>query len=290
MTATIIDGKATAAAVRAEVRTEVDALRASSVVPGLAVILCGDDPASAVYVRNKIKACAECGIVSIEERMPAETTTAQLLAVLDDWNARDDIDGILVQLPLPKHIDTQAVIERIAAAKDVDGFGAENLGRLAGGKPALVACTPAGVMELLRRHAQETGWKLAGKHAVVIGRSITVGRPMALLLLGADATVTVCHSRTQDIAGIVCQGDVVVAAAGSRHLVKGDWIKEGAVVIDVGIHRGDDGKLTGDVEFEVASQRASAITPVPGGVGPMTIALLMRNTLDACRRRRAAPA
>jgi len=288
MTARIIDGKVIAAAVRAEVRSEVDVLRARGITPGLAVLLCGDDPASAVYVRNKIKACAECGIVSIEERMPAETTTAQLLTVLDEWNARGDVDGILVQLPLPKHIDTQAVIERIAAAKDVDGFGAENLGRLAAGKPALVACTPAGVMELLRRHAAETGWKLAGKHAVVIGRSITVGRPMALLLLGADATVTVCHSRTQDIASIVRQGDVVVAAAGSRHLVQGDWIKEGAVVIDVGIHRGEDGKLTGDVAFEVASQRAAAISPVPGGVGPMTIALLMRNTLDACRRRRGA--
>ena len=288
-TALLIDGKATAAAVRVEVRGEVDALRAAGITPGLAVALVGEDPASAVYVRNKIKACAEVGIVSIEERMPAETTTAQLLAVLDAWNARSDIDGILVQLPLPKHIDTQAVIERIAAAKDVDGFGAENLGRLAGGKPLLVACTPAGVMELLRRHAAATGWKLAGKHAVVIGRSITVGRPMALLLLGADATVTVCHSRTQDLASIVRQGDLVVAAAGSRHLVPGDWIKEGAVVIDVGIHRGEDGKLTGDVVFDAASQRASALTPVPGGVGPMTIALLMRNTLDACRARRPAP-
>jgi methylenetetrahydrofolate dehydrogenase (NADP+)/methenyltetrahydrofolate cyclohydrolase len=284
--ADLIDGKATAAAVRNELRETVEKLAENGVRPGLAVALVGEDPASAVYVGGKIKACKEIGIRSIEARLAAETTTAELLALIDDWNADDTIDGILVQLPLPRGIDTQAVVERISPAKDVDGFGADNLGRLAQGKPRLVACTPLGVMELLQRWGAPLGWKPAGKRAVVIGRSITVGRPMALLLLGADATVTICHSKTPDLASVVRQGEIVVAAAGQRHLVKGDWIAQGAVVIDVGIHRGEDGKLTGDVEFAEASKRARAITPVPGGVGPMTIAMLMANTVTACRQRR----
>ena len=284
--ADVIDGKATAATIRNELRELVAKLGENGVRPGLAVALVGEDPASAVYVGGKIKACKEIGIRSIEARLPAETTTAELLALLDDWNADDEIDGILVQLPLPRGIDTQAVVERIMPAKDVDGFGADNLGRLAQGKPRLVACTPWGVMELLKRWGEPLGWSPAGKRAVVIGRSITVGRPMALLLLGADATVTICHSKTPDLASVVRQGEIIVAAAGQPHLVKGDWVQPGAVVIDVGIHRGADGKLTGDVEFATASQRARAITPVPGGVGPMTIAMLMANTVSACRQRR----
>ena len=284
--ADVIDGKATAATIRNELRELVAKLGENGVRPGLAVALVGEDPASAVYVGGKIKACKEIGIRSIEARLPAETTTAELLALLDDWNADDEIDGILVQLPLPRGIDTQAVVERIMPAKDVDGFGADNLGRLAQGKPRLVACTPWGVMELLKRWGEPLGWSPAGKRAVVIGRSITVGRPMALLLLGADETVTICHSKTPDLASVVRQGEIIVAAAGQPHLVKGDWVQPGAVVIDVGIHRGADGKLTGDVEFATASQRARAITPVPGGVGPMTIAMLMANTVSACRQRR----
>ena len=284
--AELIDGKAMAAAIRGELHATVETLVANGTRPGLAVALVGEDPASAVYVGGKIKACKEIGIRSVEAKLPAETTTAQLLALIDQWNADDTIDGILVQLPLPKHLDTQAVVERIAPDKDVDGFGADNLGRLAQGKPRLVACTPWGVMEMLKRWGQPHGWTPAGKRAVVIGRSITVGRPMALLLLGADATVTICHSRTADIASAVRNAEIVVAAAGQRHLVKGDWIQPGAVVIDVGIHRGEDGKLTGDVDFAAASQRARAITPVPGGVGPMTIAMLMANTVSACRQRR----
>lgn len=284
--AIILDGKAMAALVRGEIAAEVAVLTAKGVTPGLAVARVGADPASAVYVRAKIKACAEVGIASFEAELPAETTEADLLALLDTWNARPDVDGILVQLPLPKHISVQAVIERIAAAKDVDGFGPDNLGRLAAGRPRLVACTPAGVMEILRRYGAAYGWTPAGKRAVVIGRSITVGRPMALLLLQADATVTVCHSRTADLAGLVREADLLVAAVGARHLVQGGWIKPGAVIIDVGIHRQEDGKLTGDVDFEAARQRAAAITPVPGGVGPMTIALLLRNTVQACVARR----
>lgn len=280
-----IDGKALAAAIRAELQQTVALWASGGVRPGLAVALVGDDPASAVYVAGKIKACAEVGITSTERRLPATTSTAELLALLDEWNARDDIDGILVQLPLPRAIDVEAVIARIAPAKDVDGFGADNLGRLAQGRPRLVACTPLGVMEILKRWGQTAGWQLAGKRAVVIGRSVTVGRPMALLLLGADASVTICHSRTVDLASAVRNAELVVAAAGQRHLVRGEWIAPGAVVVDVGIHRGEDGKLTGDVEPS-ARNRARAITPVPGGVGPMTIAMLMANTVSACQQRR----
>jgi methylenetetrahydrofolate dehydrogenase (NADP+)/methenyltetrahydrofolate cyclohydrolase len=275
-----------AADLRAEIKSQVDDLRAKGITPGLAVALVGDDPASAVYVRGKIKACAEVGIRSIEQRLPAHTTTEALLALVDAWNARDDIDGILVQLPLPKHCRTEAVLERIRADKDVDGFGAENLGRLAAGRPGLVACTPAGVMDMLARYGRTTGWTLRGKHAVVVGRSVIVGRPMALLLLNHDATVTMCHSRTHDLKAVVLQADLVVAAVGQRHLVRGDWIKPGAVVIDVGMNQTEEGKLTGDVDFEGAVGHAAAISPVPRGVGPMTIAMLMANTVQACRARR----
>ncbi len=284
--AELIDGKAMAAAIRGELRATVQTMLVNGTRPGLAVALIGEDPASAVYVGGKIRACKEIGIQSIEARLPATTTTAEVLALIDTWNADDSVDGILVQLPLPRGLDTQAIVERISPEKDVDGFGADNLGRLAQGKPRLVACTPWGVMEMLKRWGQPHGWTPAGKRAVVIGRSITVGRPMALLLLGADATVTICHSRTPDLESAVRQAELVVAAAGQRHLVKGEWIQEGTVVIDVGIHRGEDGKLTGDVDFATASQRARAITPVPGGVGPMTIAMLMANTVSACRQRR----
>lgn len=286
MSAMLLDGKAMAAELRAELKIKADALRARGIQPGLAVALVGEDPASAVYVRGKIKACHEVGILSIEQRLPADTTTAELLALVDAWNARDDVDGILVQLPMPKQCDTEAVLERIRPDKDVDGFGAENLGRLAAGQPRLVACTPAGIVEMLDRYSRATGWSIRGKRAVVIGRSVIVGRPIALLLLNRDATVTVCHSRTDDLKAMVSQGDLVVAAVGRRHLVRGDWIKPGAVVIDVGMNRGDDGKLTGDVDFEDARERAAAITPVPGGVGPMTIAMLMANTIQACQARR----
>lgn len=286
MPATLLDGKAMAADLRAEIKGQVEGLRAHRIIPGLAVALVGDDPASAVYVRGKIKACAEVGIQSIEQRLPAHTTTEDLVALIDDWNARDDVDGILVQLPLPAHCRAEAILERIRADKDVDGFGAENLGRLAAGRPRLVACTPAGVMDILARHGRATGWTLRGKHAVVVGRSVIVGRPMALLLLNHDATVTMCHSRTHDLKGIVSQADLVVAAVGQRHLVRGEWIKPGAVVIDVGMNRTADGKLTGDVDFAGTVGHAAAITPVPGGVGPMTIAMLMANTLQACRARR----
>ena len=284
--AELIDGKAMAAAIRGELRATVQTMLVNGTRPGLAVALIGEDPASAVYVGGKIRACKEIGIQSIEARLPATTTTAEVLALIDTWNADDSVDGILVQLPLPRGLDTQAIVERISPVKDVDGFGADNLGRLAQGKPRLVACTPWGVMEMLKRWGQPHGWTPAGKRAVVIGRSITVGRPMALLLLSADATVTICHSRTPDLESAVRQAELVVAAAGQRHLVKGEWIQEGTVVIDVGIHRGEDGKLTGDVDFATASQRARAITPVPGGVGPMTIAMLMANTVSACRQRR----
>ncbi len=286
MSALILDGKAIAAAVRQELKATVTQFRAKGITPGLAVCLVGEDPASDVYVRNKVRACEEVGIRSVELRLPATTTQVELEALIDRWNADDTIDGILVQLPLPKGLDAGPIVARIATHKDVDGFGMENLGQLTAGKPALVACTPAGVMEILRRHSLNTGWSLRGKHAVVVGRSITVGRPMALLLLQANATVTICHSQTADLKSFVSSADLLVAAAGQRHLVQGDWVKPGAVVIDVGIHRGEDGKLSGDVDFAPAAALASAITPVPGGVGPMTIAMLLANTVQACQARR----
>lgn len=286
--AVVLDGKAMAAQLRAEAGRDLRALGERGVTAGLAVLLVGDDPASAVYVRNKVKACEELGIRSRLHTLPASASEDEVLGVVDSWNADPAIDGILVQLPLPPQVTPARVVDRIDPAKDVDGFHPCNLGLLAAGRPRLVACTPAGVMRMLATYGKAYGWTPAGKRAVVIGRSLTVGRPMALLLTQADATVTLCHSRTADLAGHVRQADVVIAAAGSPKLVQGGWIKPGAVVIDVGIHRDASGALCGDVDFEGAQWRAAAISPVPGGVGPMTIAQLMRNTADACARRAQA--
>lgn len=279
MTARIIDGKAISAKRRAAVAERVIELKAQGINPGLAVVMVGDDPASEVYVRNKEKACAETGIYSEKIDMPATTSQTELLAVVRDLNARDDIHGILVQFPLPAGLDEDEVIETISIAKDVDGFHPESIGRLVVGKDTFVSCTPAGVMVLL----EESGIDLKGKDVVVVGRSNNVGKPAGLLALAQHATVTFCHSRTTDLPGHVRQADVVIVAVGRPEMVKGDWLKPGAVVIDVGINRTDAG-LVGDVEFSSASEVASAITPVPGGVGPMTIAMLLENTLAAAER------
>ena len=283
--AQIIDGKAVAATVRDEVRVEVTAFRNRfGRAPGLATVLVGDDPASATYVRNKRKACAECGIESIAHELPASTPQAELLGLVRSLNARDDADGILVQLPLPAGLDAGAVIDAVDPAKDVDGLHPISQGRLVGGYAGLRSCTPLGVMRLI----DSTGLELKGMRAVVIGRSNLVGKPVAFLLLERHATVTICHSRTRDLAAEVARADVVVAAIGKARLIRGEWIKPGAVVIDVGTNRGADGKLVGDVEFDVARERAGFITPVPGGVGPMTIAMLLKNTVAAAAARAAA--
>ena len=283
--ARIIDGKAAAAALRAEIGLEIAAIKsAGGSVPGLHVVLVGDDPASRVYVASKERLAAEIGMNSVAHRLPAETSEAELLAKIEALNADDSVDGILVQLPLPKHINSGAIIDAIDPAKDVDGLHPINAGRLAGGKEGLVPCTPLGCMLLLRQVLPT----LAGLEAVVIGRSELVGRPVAQLLLQADCTVTIAHSRTRDLASVVHRADIVVAAVGRPHFVQADWIKPGATVIDVGINRLPDGKLTGDVDFAQALNVAGAITPVPGGVGPMTIACLLRNTLTAFRARRGA--
>lgn len=281
--ARIIDGKATAAALRAEIGREVSRIKATrGIVPGLHVVLVGEDPASKVYVASKEKLAVEIGMNSVAHRLPAETTEAQLLAKLAELNADDAVDGILVQLPLPKHIDTGRIIDAIDPAKDVDGLHPINAGLLAGGKNGLVPCTPLGCMLLLKQALPS----LSGLDAVVIGRSELVGRPVAQLLLQADCTVTIAHSRTRDLPAVVKRADVVIAAVGRPRMVKGDWIKPGATVIDVGINRLPDGKLTGDVDFAEAVKVAGAITPVPGGVGPMTIACLLKNTLTAFHARR----
>ncbi|POR51867.1 bifunctional methylenetetrahydrofolate dehydrogenase/methenyltetrahydrofolate cyclohydrolase FolD [Bosea psychrotolerans] len=281
--ARIIDGKAAAAALRAEIGREVAAIKAErGLVPGLHVVLVGEDPASRVYVASKEKLAAEIGMNSVAHRLPAETSEAELLAKIASLNADDTVDGILVQLPLPRHIDTGTIIDAIDPAKDVDGLHPINAGKLAGGKNGLVPCTPLGCMLLLRQALPA----LSGLEAVVIGRSELVGRPVAQLLLQADCTVTIAHSRTRDLAAVVRRADIVVAAVGRPHFVRGDWIKPGAAVIDVGINRTPDGKLVGDVDFAEAIHVAGAITPVPGGVGPMTIACLLRNTLTAFRARR----
>lgn len=280
MAATIIDGKAISAKRRALIAERVTGLKARGINPGLAVVIVGEDPASQVYVRNKVLACEETGVFSEKIDMPTETTQAELLAVVEELNARDDINGILVQFPLPGHLDEDAVIEAIRPDKDVDGFHPESIGRLVVGKDTFVSCTPAGVMVLL----EESGIDLTGKHVVVVGRSNNVGKPVGLLALAQNATVTFCHSRTVDLPAHVGSADVVIVAVGRPEMVKGDWLKDGAVVIDVGINRLEDGRLVGDVEFESASLRASAITPVPGGVGPMTIAMLLENTLAATVR------
>jgi methylenetetrahydrofolate dehydrogenase (NADP+)/methenyltetrahydrofolate cyclohydrolase len=278
MGAQILDGKAIAADVRAQVKTQVDARLASGQrAPGLAVVLVGENPASQVYVRNKRKACAEVGFHSELYELPATVSQAELLALVDRLNADAAIDGILVQLPLPAQIDEEAVIERILPTKDVDGFHPYNVGRLSLRMPVLRPCTPKGVMTLLAR----TGQSLEGLDAVVIGQSNIVGRPMALELLAARCTITVCHSRTKDLADKARAADVLVVAIGRARYVPGDWIKPGALVIDVGMNRDEQGKLCGDVDFDAASERAGWITPVPGGVGPMTIASLLENTLQA---------
>jgi methylenetetrahydrofolate dehydrogenase (NADP+)/methenyltetrahydrofolate cyclohydrolase len=280
VTATIIDGKAIAAKVRGEVAAKAAALRARGVVPGLAVVLVGDDPASAVYVRSKSKAARECGVEVFDHKLPADLSQAALLELVQRLGADPAVDGILVQMPLPRHIDADAIVQTIPPSKDVDGLHPENLGRLAQGKPRFIACTPKGCMRLLA----EAGAQLSGARAVVLGRSMLVGKPMGLLLSNADATVTMCHSRTRDLESVVAAADIVVAAVGKPGMVKASWIKPGAIVLDVGINRLPDGTLVGDVD-PAARERASAITPVPGGVGPMTIACLLENTVESASRR-----
>jgi methylenetetrahydrofolate dehydrogenase (NADP+)/methenyltetrahydrofolate cyclohydrolase len=279
--AEIIDGKAIAAKMREGIKSEVAELATQGVTPGLAVVLVGEDPASRVYVSMKEKACADCGIFSVEHKLSADTSEETLLELITQLNADNKIDGILVQLPLPKHIDEAKVLEAISPAKDADGFHPYNVGRLATGNPLFQPCTPYGVMKML----EETNVDLKGKNVVVVGRSNIVGKPVALMCLAAHATVTICHSRTVDLPAKVAAADVVIAAVGIPEMIKGDWIKEGAVVIDVGVNRVGGKKLVGDVEFEAASLRASAITPVPGGVGPMTITMLIYNTLESAKRR-----
>jgi methylenetetrahydrofolate dehydrogenase (NADP+)/methenyltetrahydrofolate cyclohydrolase len=284
MTARIIDGKAIAASVRREVREQTDRLAASGRRrPGLAVLLVGDDPASEIYVRNKRLACEECGIVSVSHDLPHSTTQTELLTLISALNADPVVDGILVQVPLPRHIDQRLVIEAIEPGKDVDGFHPYNVGRLALRTPLMRPCTPYGVIRLLER----SGVQPKGRHAVIVGASNLVGRPMALELLIAGATVTVCHRFTKDLHQHVERGEILVVAVGKPGLIPGDWIRPGAVVIDVGMNRLPDGKLVGDVDFAGACERAAQITPVPGGVGPMTVAILMKNTLESALQRLA---
>ena len=273
-----IDGKAIAAALRAEIAAEVTELKQKGITPGLAVILVGDDPASQTYVRNKGKACEEVGFYSEQINLPATTTQQELLAVVEKLNAREDIHGILCQLPLPNGLDDGTVID---PKKDVDAFHAENVGHIMIGDQVFLPCTPAGVMELIHR----SGITVEGKHCVVIGRSNIVGKPMAMLLLQENGTVTVCHSRTKELAAICRQADILVAAVGRAKFVTADMVKPGATVIDVGINRDENGKLCGDVDFAAVEPIAGAITPVPGGVGPMTIAMLLKNTLTAAKQR-----
>jgi methylenetetrahydrofolate dehydrogenase (NADP+)/methenyltetrahydrofolate cyclohydrolase len=280
MMATIIDGKAIAAKIRSELAAEVAVLKAKGVIPGLAVVLVGEDPASKVYVSMKEKACTDVGIFSAEHKLSVETSEAELLALIAKLNADPKIHGILVQLPLPKQINTEKVLEAISPDKDVDGFHPYNVGRLMVGKPTFQPCTPYGVMVMLK----EIGFDLAGKSVVVVGRSNIVGKPVAMMCLQQHATVTICHSRTKNLADVVRSADVVIAAVGVPEMIKGDWIKEGAVVIDVGVNRVGEKKLVGDVEFTAAAARASAITPVPGGVGPMTITMLLYNTLESAKK------
>jgi methylenetetrahydrofolate dehydrogenase (NADP+)/methenyltetrahydrofolate cyclohydrolase len=289
--ARIIDGRAFAVGLRTRIGTAVAELKAKrGVTPGLAVVLVGDDPASRVYVRNKTEQTVAAGMRDVKHVLPATTTTAELLDLVQRLNADPEVDGILVQLPLPKQIDAARILETIDPEKDVDGFHTVNVGRLGVGRDSLVPCTPLGCMMLIRDRLPNP----AGAHAVVLGRSNIVGKPVAQLLLQADCTVTIAHSKTRDLPAVCREADIVVAAVGRPEMVRGDWIKPGAIVIDVGINRitGADGKgrLVGDVAFAEAAPHASAITPVPGGVGPMTIACLLQNTLTACRRRRGVAA
>ncbi|MFT5049875.1 MAG: methylenetetrahydrofolate dehydrogenase (NADP+)/methenyltetrahydrofolate cyclohydrolase [Chlamydiales bacterium] len=275
--AQILDGKATAKAVRAEVRVAVDRLSERGIQPGLCVVLVGEDPASQVYVRNKDRAAVDAGFVARTVRLPADTSQAELEAKVEQLSADESVHGILVQLPLPAGLDADPVLARLDPAKDVDGLLPASVAALVLGRPGLRPCTPAGCVELLDRY----GIGLEGKHVVIVGRSMLVGKPFAFLALERNATVSICHSRTVDLAQHCRSADVLVAAVGRAKLIQGDWIGPGAVVLDVGINRGADGKLVGDVDFAAASEKASAITPVPGGIGPMTIAMLMKNTLLA---------
>jgi len=279
MAARILDGKSLAAQLRSAVKSEVAALSQRGIRPGLAVILAGDNPASRVYVRNKVRACEETGVRSELYELPANASEEALVDRVLALNDDEDVHGILVQLPLPKHLHVHKVLDAVAPAKDVDGFHPANLGALMAGEPRIVPCTPAGVMRLLK-HA---GVPLAGAHAVVLGRSNIVGKPLSLLLLQEDATVTICHSKSRDLAAIARSADVLIAAVGRAKLVKGEMVKPGACVIDVGVNRLPDGSLAGDVDFAAVSEVAGAITPVPGGVGPMTIAMLLENCLRAAR-------
>ncbi len=280
MTAKLIDGIALSKQLRAEITQRTLALKTRGITPGLAVILVGEDPASQVYVRNKVKACEDSGLHSVLEKYEATLSQADLLARIAALNADKAIHGILVQMPLPKHIDPHAVIEAIAACKDVDGYSTLSAGELLTGASGFNPCTPFGCMKLI----ESTGINLRGKHAVVIGRSNTVGKPMALMLLAAHATVTICHSATDNIKTHTLQADVVVAAVGRRNVLTADMVKPGAIVIDVGMNRDDNGKLCGDVDFAAIKEVASHITPVPGGVGPMTITMLLVNTLNSAER------
>ena len=279
--AKLIDGKQVSAQVKEQVREEAAAIyEKHGIKAGLAVVIVGNDPASRVYVNNKKKACEAVGFASYEYALPEETTQEELLELVDTLNNDPKVNGILVQLPVPKHIDDTAIINAISPAKDVDAFHPENVGRIMIGDYAFLPCTPAGVMELI----DSTGVEISGKKCVVIGRSNIVGKPMAMLLLHRSGTVTICHSRTQDLASVTCEADILVAAVGRANFVTADMVKEGAVVIDVGINRLDNGKLCGDVDFAAVEPKASWITPVPGGAGPMTIAMLMKNTLTAMKK------
>jgi len=279
--AKLIDGKAISQQLRQDIAAEVSLLKKKGFTPGLAVVLVGDDPASRTYVSMKEKACQTAGIFSLEHKLPENTPENDLLKLVENLNRDERIDGILVQLPLPDHINSDRVIETISPHKDVDGFHPYNFGRLAVGKPLFQPCTPYGIMKLL----EATGIDLKGKEVVVVGRSNIVGKPVALMCLAKHATVTICHSRTVDLPAKVGQADVVIAAVGRAEMIKGAWLKAGAVVIDVGINRIGEKKLVGDVEFDAAFERASAITPVPGGVGPMTITMLLANTVESCKKR-----
>lgn len=275
--AKLLMGKEVSARIKAELKTEVENLKKEGINPGLAVIIVGEDPASQVYVRNKERACEECGIYSEKYALPAETTQEELLKLIDELNNKSSISGILVQLPVPEHIDEKTIINAIVPNKDVDAFHPVNVGKIMVGNYDFVPCTPAGVMELIK----ESGIDVSGKECVIVGRSNIVGKPQAMLLLHQNGTVTICHSKTKNLAEKTKNADILVAAVGIPNFIKGDMIKEGAVVIDVGINRLENKKLCGDVEFESAEKVAGAITPVPGGVGPMTIAMLMKNTVKA---------
>ncbi|HDP70572.1 MAG TPA: bifunctional methylenetetrahydrofolate dehydrogenase/methenyltetrahydrofolate cyclohydrolase FolD [Actinobacteria bacterium] len=280
MSARIIDGKAIAASIRQEMTSEVAQLKENGIVPGLAVVIIGDDPASKVYVGQKEKGCAQIGIYSEKHDLPGDTSEEELLDLIDKLNKDDKINGILVQLPLPKQIDEKRVLYAIDSAKDVDGFHPENIGKMVIGEDTFLPCTPHGIMVLL----EHSGIDLKGKEAVVVGRSNIVGKPILLMLLSKSATVTICHSKTVDLNFHTARADVLIAAVGIPEMIKGDMVKDGVVVIDVGVNRLESGKLVGDVEFESVSKKASAITPVPGGVGPMTITMLLKNTIKAAKK------